>query len=72
MDERVIELSLKTTRVRRREHLDFTRDRAAPSGRTTYMAHGRGYVMVRHPGCTPFIVNEKDWLAWPFFWKAPE
>lgn len=33
--------------------------------RITYMAHGKGWVMVRHPGCIPFAITEKQWLAFP-------
>jgi hypothetical protein len=28
----------------------------------TYLAHGKGYVMVRKPGCIPFVITEKQWL----------
>lgn len=56
---------------------DFKRDRAGAGGgygakpsRVTYMAHGKGYVMIRHPGCIPFVVTEKEWLAFPL-WKKP-
>ncbi len=34
-------------------------------GRLRYMAHAKGYVMVRRPGCIPFVMDEKDWLALP-------
>lgn len=35
--------------------------------RITYLAHGKGWVMVRHPGCVPFAITEKEWLAFPPF-----
>lgn len=35
----------------------------------TYMAHAKGYVMVRRPGCTPFVISEKQWLEFPI-WKG--
>jgi hypothetical protein len=57
---------------------EFKRDRIGHNGnpgsrasRTTYMAHGKGYVMVRHPGSMPFTVTEKEWLAFPF-WEKPK
>lgn len=68
----VMELSLKTTRERRREQRDFMRDRLGHSGsgrpsRTTYMAHGNGWVLVRHPGCIPFAVMEREWQSFPYY-----
>ncbi len=35
--------------------------------KVTYMAHGKGYVMVRRPQCTPFVLTEKQWLAFPIY-----
>ena len=29
------------------------------------MASADGYVMVRRPGCTPFIMSEQAWLSLP-------
>lgn len=58
---------------------DFRRDRVGTNGhpearpsRMTYMAHGKGYVMVRHPGCTPFAISEAAWLAFPIFQIQPK
>lgn len=52
---------------------NFRRDRVGTNGhpearpsRVTYMAHGKGWVMCRHPGCVPFAVTEKRWLEFPF------
>lgn len=33
----------------------------------TYMAHAKGYVMARRPGCEPFILTENQWAAFPFY-----
>ena len=38
--------------------------RANPT-RVTYMAHGKGYVMIRHPGRRPFAIEEKLWRSFP-------
>lgn len=70
--DEIIEISLKTTRVLRRERQDFMRDRLGHNGhgkprRITYMAHAKGYVMTRHPGCIPFVISETDWLAFPYY-----
>lgn len=58
------------------EEQEFRRDRVGTNGypgarpsRVTYMAHAKGYVMVRHPGCSPFTVTEKEWRAFPYYWK---
>lgn len=72
MDSRIIEVSLKTTRTIRRERLDFMRDRNGHNGcgrssRTTYMAHAKGWVLVRHPGCIPFAVTEREWRSFPYW-----
>lgn len=40
---------------------------AANRSRLTYMAHAKGYVMVRRPGCIPFVISEKLWLSFPVF-----
>ena len=37
--------------------------------RLTYLAHGKGYVMVRHPGCIPFAISEKLWRSFPLLEK---
>ena len=33
--------------------------------RITYMANAAGYVMARRPGCKPFVLTEKQWMAFP-------
>lgn len=38
--------------------------RANPT-KLTYLAHGKGYVMVRHPNCQPFAITEALWLSFP-------
>lgn len=30
-----------------------------------YMVRSGGYVMVRRPRCTPFVMSEKDWRKLP-------
>lgn len=61
---------LKTASTLQRERREFMADRMPSTGRTTYMAHGKGYVMVRHPGCMPFVVTETEWRAMPL-WQKP-
>ena len=58
---------------------DFMHDRLGHNGRgpdpkssrITYMAHAKGWVMVRHPGCIPFAITEKDWLSFPIYQQTP-
>jgi hypothetical protein len=38
-------------------------------GRLSYLAHGKGYVMARRPGCVPFAVTIQEWQAMEF-WSA--
>ncbi len=45
-------------------------DRVDGRGRVTYLAHGKGYVMIRRPGCIPFTLPEKEWRALPLFQKS--
>lgn len=33
----------------------------------TYMVHAKGYVMARRPGCDPFVITEKQWVAFPLY-----
>lgn len=33
------------------------------------MARSGGYVMVRRPRCSPFVLTEKEWAAMPLFEK---
>lgn len=35
-----------------------------PEGPVTFMAAADGYVMVRRPGCLPFVVPVRDWNEW--------
>lgn len=72
----VLELSCKSTRELRRERADFTRDRIGHNGHgrpahITYLAHARGWVMARHPGCVPFVITEQSWTEFPYYWKEP-
>lgn len=39
-------------------------------GRITYLAHAKGYVMARRPGCTPFVISEKLWRSFPYWDSA--
>ena len=36
-------------------------------GRIDFMAAANGYVMVRRPGCIPFVMREKEWSDLPEF-----
>ena len=38
----------------------------------TYMAHANRYVMVRRPGCIPFVITERQWLAFPLWENQPD
>lgn len=62
------------------QHDTFTKDRfghnynpgAAFHGppvlsKIKYLAHAKGYVMARRPGCSPFVLTEKQWLELPFW-----
>jgi hypothetical protein len=59
------------------ERLAFKRDRyghnhstssvEAKLSRITYMAHAKGYVMCRRPGCIPFVITEAQWRGFPFY-----
>ena len=58
---------------------DFMHDRIGTNGhpaarpsRVTYLAHGKGWVMVRHPGCIPFAITEDAWLSFPFYQKPTD
>lgn len=62
---------------RERERRDFKRDRVGTNGnpsakpaRIIYMARAKDYVMVRHPGCIPFAIREREWLSFPL-WQRP-
>lgn len=35
--------------------------RADARGPLRFMAVADGYVMVRRPGCVPFVMHERDW-----------
>jgi len=70
---------IRTAREIEDERLAFKADRVghndgnpvvrANPRRLTYLAHGKGYVMVRHPGCSPFAIPEKLWLSFPLLEK---
>jgi hypothetical protein len=36
-------------------------------GRVRLMARSGGYVMVRRPRCSPFVLSEKEWAQMPTF-----
>ena len=38
----------------------------------TYLANAKGYVMTRRPGCSPFVITEKQWLAFPLWADQPD
>lgn len=42
-------------------------DLSATRDRIVLMARASGYVMVRKPGCMPFVMGEKEWLAMPLW-----
>lgn len=46
---------------RRRDHI----------GQLRLMAGTEGYVMVRRPGCMPFVITAKEWEKLPIFENAP-
>jgi hypothetical protein len=50
----------------------FKRDRDIDGRRITFMAYGNGWVMCRHPGCTPFTLMEKEWDSLPFWEEGKE
>lgn len=71
-------ITLRTASEIEAERLAFKQDRnghnhptsCAPwLSRITYMAHGKGYVMCRHPQCSPFVLTEKQWRDFPI-WKG--
>lgn len=70
LHKETIEVSARDLKAAWREAQEFEADRHPSSGRTTYMAHGKGYVLVRHPGCIPFVVTEAEWRAMPL-WQKP-
>lgn len=77
MNPEIVEHQIKTTNVLRRERLDFMRDRFGHNdppfnpqfGRITYLAHAKGFVMARRPGCRPFAISEARWRSFTF-WDA--
>lgn len=38
--------------------------------RITYLAHAKGYVMARRPGCRPFVITEALWRSFPLWTKG--
>lgn len=48
-------------------HLLFRR--CPERGKLRLMATAEGYVMVRRPGCMPFVMAAKDWEKLPI-WSA--
>lgn len=51
-------------------HNDTSAGRSRPS-RITYLAHAKGYVMARHPGCSPFAISEALWSSFPYWTASP-
>jgi hypothetical protein len=39
--------------------------RERSTGVLRLMALADGYAMVRHPGCLPFVMSQRDWEALP-------
>jgi hypothetical protein len=67
-----LEVTFTTAREIERIRKDFRADRYGhndalgfqPSwGRIVYLAHAKGYVMVRRPGAKPFVIPEKLWRS---------
>lgn len=48
-----------------------TKDRDPDHARIRLMARSGGYVMVRKPHCSPFVLSEKDWAKLPLFEATP-
>lgn len=66
--------------LQREEESDFQRDRYGHNHadlseqawtRIVYMARAKGYVMCRRPACSPFVLSEKQWLAFDL-WNGQE
>lgn len=36
-------------------------------GVVRFLAAAEGYVMVRRPCCTPFVVHVSEWNEWPLY-----
>lgn len=46
----------------------WTHKRIDPEGgRLRFMARSGGYVMVRRPRCSPFVLTEKEWGKLPLY-----
>lgn len=60
---------VKWFRADRVGHNDGSPVARANPRRLTYLAHGKGHVMVRHPGCSPFAISEKLWRSFPLVEK---
>lgn len=44
------------------------RDSSVPSlSRVRLMARSAGYLMVRRPGCIPFVMTEEQWAKLPIY-----
>jgi hypothetical protein len=65
VDPGIVEHQIKTTRTLINERKQFMADRIRNGHRVTYLAHAKNYVMVRHPGCIPFCVSEREWRDLP-------
>lgn len=51
------------------EWREFMQDRERNTFRLRLMAHADGYVMVRHPAATPFVLPVKEWESLPPYIK---
>lgn len=50
-----------------KERQTLRADRLRRGHQARYMAHADGYVMARLPGCMPFVIAEKEWIALPLY-----
>jgi hypothetical protein len=65
-----IEAERKAFKADRVGHNGNIRARMQPR-RITYLAHGKGWVMARHPGCSPFAIQEQLWRSFPLYERPP-
>lgn len=64
-----IESERKAFKADRYGHNNSLSAAEPPWGRITYLAHAKGYVMARRPGCTPFVLSEEMWKSFNL-WAA--
>lgn len=51
--------------MNRRLFKHFPKEKQRDNGVLKLMTCAKGYVMVRHKGCAPFVLSEKEWLDLP-------